>query len=103
MSIRFRLTIAAIAVILVANSLLSFLALQYLGRVWMGEVQTRVAAKSEFGAGRLPGPSGGDCRHFCGAQPALAHSPPPWHETTGRLWKQGCTTLARRKPWTLSA
>ncbi len=42
MSIRFRLTIAAIAVILVANSLLSFLALQYLGRVWMGEVQTRV-------------------------------------------------------------
>ena len=42
MSIRFRLTIAAIAVILVANSLLSFSALQYLGRVWMGEVQTRV-------------------------------------------------------------
>ena len=42
MSIRFRLTIAAIAVILVANSLLSFLALQYLGGVWMGEVQTRV-------------------------------------------------------------
>jgi len=42
MSIRFRLTIAAIAVILVANSLLSFLALQYLGRVWMREVQTRV-------------------------------------------------------------
>jgi hypothetical protein len=42
MSIRFRLTIAAIAVILVANSLLSFLALQYLGSVWMGEVQTRV-------------------------------------------------------------
>ena len=42
MSIRFRLTIAAIAVILVANSLLSFITLQYLGRVWMGEVQTRV-------------------------------------------------------------
>ena len=42
MSIRFRLTIAAIAVILVANSLLSFLTLQYLGGVWMGEVQTRV-------------------------------------------------------------
>ena len=42
MSIRFRLTIAAIAVILVANSLLWFIALQYLGQVWMGEVQTRV-------------------------------------------------------------
>jgi len=42
MSIRLRLTIAAIAVILVANSLLSFFLLQYLGRVWMGEVQTRV-------------------------------------------------------------
>lgn len=42
MSIRFRLTIAAIAVILVANSLLSYIALQYLGNVWMGEVQTRV-------------------------------------------------------------
>ena len=42
MSIRFRLTITAIAVILVANSLLSYIALQYLGRVWMGEVQTRV-------------------------------------------------------------
>lgn len=42
MSIRFRLTITAIAVILVANSLLSYIALQYLGNVWMGEVQTRV-------------------------------------------------------------
>ena len=42
MSIRFRLTIVAIAVILIANSLLSFITLQYLGRVWMGEVQTRV-------------------------------------------------------------
>ncbi|MBN2023030.1 MAG: cache domain-containing protein [Pirellulales bacterium] len=42
MSIRFRLTIAAIAVILVANSLLSFIALQYLGHTWMGEVQNRV-------------------------------------------------------------
>jgi len=42
MSIRFRLTIAAIAVILVANSLLSYIALRYLGDAWMGEVQNRV-------------------------------------------------------------
>jgi two-component system NtrC family sensor kinase len=42
MSIRFRLMTAAAAVILVANSLLSFVTLQYLGRVWLGEVQTRV-------------------------------------------------------------
>ena len=42
MSIRFKLTTAVIAVILVANSLLSFITLQYLGHVWLGEVQTRV-------------------------------------------------------------
>lgn len=42
MSIRFKLTTVAVAVILVANSLLSFLTLQYLGHVWLQEVQTRV-------------------------------------------------------------
>jgi two-component system NtrC family sensor kinase len=42
MTIRFKLTTTAIAVILVANSLLSFVTLLYLNRVWMGEVQTRV-------------------------------------------------------------
>ena len=42
MSIRFKLTTVAVAVILVANSLLSFLTLQYLGYVWLQEVQTRV-------------------------------------------------------------
>ncbi len=42
MSIRFRLMTIALAVIVVGNSLLSFLALQYLGRVWLREVQTRV-------------------------------------------------------------
>lgn len=42
MSIRFRLMTIALAVIVVGNSLLSFLALQYLGRVRLGEVQTRV-------------------------------------------------------------
>ena len=42
MSIRLKLTTTAIAVILVANSLLSFITLQYLSRVWMDEVQTRV-------------------------------------------------------------
>lgn len=42
MSLRFKLATTAIAVILVANSLLSFVTLQYLGRVWLREVQTRV-------------------------------------------------------------
>jgi two-component system NtrC family sensor kinase len=42
MSIRFKLTTIAVAVILVANSLLSFITLQYLGHVWLREVQTRV-------------------------------------------------------------
>jgi two-component system NtrC family sensor kinase len=42
MSIRFKMTTIAVAVILLANSLLSFLALRYLGSVWLGEVQTRV-------------------------------------------------------------
>jgi len=42
MTIRFKLTMAAIAVILVANSLLSFATLQYAGGVWLREVQTRV-------------------------------------------------------------
>ncbi|MGO9112150.1 MAG: cache domain-containing protein [Thermoguttaceae bacterium] len=42
MTIRFKLTTTVIAVILVANSLLSFITLQYLNHVWMQEVQTRV-------------------------------------------------------------
>ncbi len=42
MTIRFKLTTAAVAAILVANSLLSFITVQYLGHVWMEEVQTRV-------------------------------------------------------------
>lgn len=42
MTIRFRLMMIALAVIVVGNSLLSFMALQYLGRVWLREVQTRV-------------------------------------------------------------
>jgi two-component system NtrC family sensor kinase len=42
MTIRFKLTTTAVAVILVANSLLSFITLGYISRVWLGEVQTRV-------------------------------------------------------------
>lgn len=42
MTIRFKLTTAVIAVILVANSVLSFITLYYLGQVWLQEVQTRV-------------------------------------------------------------
>ena len=42
MSIRFKLTTTIVAVLLIANSLLSFLVLEYLSRVWLGEVQTRV-------------------------------------------------------------
>jgi two-component system NtrC family sensor kinase len=54
MTIRLKLTTTAIAVILVANSLLSFITLQYLNRVWMWEVQTRVrrnlnAARAAYG------------------------------------------------------
>ena len=42
MSIRFKMTTIVVAVVLVANSLLSFVTLRYLGSVWLGEVQTRV-------------------------------------------------------------
>jgi two-component system NtrC family sensor kinase len=42
MTIRFRLTAAVIAVILLANLLFSFVTLRYLNSVWMHEVQTRV-------------------------------------------------------------
>jgi two-component system NtrC family sensor kinase len=42
MSLRFKLTTVAIAVIVVANSLLSLVTLQYLGHVWLDEVQKRV-------------------------------------------------------------
>jgi len=42
MTIRLKLTMASIAVILVANSLLSLVAVEYLQRVWLDEVQTRV-------------------------------------------------------------
>ncbi len=42
MSIRFKMTTVAVAVILLVNSLLSFIALRYLGSVWLQEVQTRV-------------------------------------------------------------
>ena len=54
MTIRFKLTTTVIAVILVANSLFSFIILQYLNHVWMREVQTRVrrnlnAARAAYG------------------------------------------------------
>ncbi|MHB8862130.1 MAG: sensor histidine kinase [Pirellulaceae bacterium] len=42
MSIRFKMATIAVAVILIANSLLSFSTLRYLGSVWLKEVQTRV-------------------------------------------------------------
>src|SRR5512136_3105858 len=42
MSIRFKMATIVVAVVLVANSLLSFVTLRYLGSVWLGEVQTRV-------------------------------------------------------------
>ena len=42
MTIRFKMTTIVVAVLLVANTLLSFVALRYLGSVWLGEVQTRV-------------------------------------------------------------
>lgn len=42
MSIRFKMTTIAVAVILVTNSLLSIIALRYFGTVWLAEVQTRV-------------------------------------------------------------
>ena len=42
MSIRFKMTLIAVAVIVVTNSLLSIIALRYLGAVWLDEVQTRV-------------------------------------------------------------
>lgn len=42
MTIRFKLTMGAIAAILVANALLSLVNVVYLERVWLDEVQTRV-------------------------------------------------------------
>jgi two-component system NtrC family sensor kinase len=42
MTIRFRLTTMAVAAVLVANSLLSFITFEYLSHVWLKEVQTRV-------------------------------------------------------------
>jgi two-component system NtrC family sensor kinase len=42
MSIRFKLTTIAIAVILVVNSFLSFVTVEYLGHIWLREIQTRV-------------------------------------------------------------
>ncbi|MCL4193823.1 MAG: cache domain-containing protein [Thermoguttaceae bacterium] len=42
MSIRFKLTMAAIAVILIANSLVCFVGVQYAGHVWLKELQNRV-------------------------------------------------------------
>ena len=56
MTIRFKLTTTVIAVILVANSLLSFITLQYLNHVWMGEVQTRVGRNLSAARGGLSQP-----------------------------------------------
>ena len=42
MTIRFKLTMTAIAVILLANSLLLLVALKYVGHIWMQEVQAQV-------------------------------------------------------------
>ncbi len=50
MSIRFKLTMAAIAVILIANSLVCFVGVQYAGHVWLKELQNRV--RLDLGAAR---------------------------------------------------
>lgn len=42
MTIRFKLTMGFIAVILVLNTLLSLATIKHLGKVWMGEIQNRV-------------------------------------------------------------
>jgi two-component system NtrC family sensor kinase len=42
MTIRFKLTMTAIAVILLANSVLLLVAMEYVGRIWMQEVQAQV-------------------------------------------------------------
>ena len=42
MTLRLKLTAAFVAVILVANSLLSLVAVEYLESAWLGEVRTRV-------------------------------------------------------------
>ncbi len=42
MTIRFKMTTVVVAVLVIANSVLSFVTLQYLGSVWLREVQTRV-------------------------------------------------------------
>ncbi len=65
MTIRLKVTMAAIAVILVANSLLSLVGLEYAQRVWLREVQSRVrlnlnSARSDYehhvdGIGRFLG------------------------------------------------
>jgi len=42
MTVRLRLTIAIVAVILVANCALSLVTVLYMGQIWLDEVQTRV-------------------------------------------------------------
>ncbi len=42
MTIRFKLTVGSIVVILVANTVLSLVSVLHLGRAWLGEVQNRV-------------------------------------------------------------
>ena len=42
MTVRLKLTMAFIAVVFVANSLLSLFTVKHFGRVWLGEVQSRV-------------------------------------------------------------
>ena len=42
MTIRFKLLMLAIAAVLVVNSLLSLAGVQYVGRIWLNEIQRRV-------------------------------------------------------------
>lgn len=55
MTIRLKLTVGVVAVVLVANSLLSLVSIEYLQGVWLKEVQTRVrldlnSARAAYGA-----------------------------------------------------
>jgi two-component system, NtrC family, sensor kinase len=50
MTVRYRLIMLAIAVILTANSLFSLAGVQYLGRIWLDEVQDRVWASLQSAA-----------------------------------------------------
>ncbi len=99
MTIRFKLIMAAIAIVVVANAILALVAIEYLEHRWLNEVQNRVRLDLNSARAAYDGSLSGLSRFLEGA--ALDRNLDQELEKT-RLRSRGpyCTRLFRPGKWT---